>query len=215
VSGRALLIALVAVGTLTAAAARADDATPDLVRMRFVERGNDLTVSTAFTKLFDSSAYNALDTGFASTVVIRAWIYPRDGADPVAFQYVQRSVVYDIWDEVYVLRLDEPTGRRTLKVKYKAEALKELTSVEGLPIARLADLPYDAVYTLSMIVELNPVSKETLAEVRRWLSQGNGGGLDRGGSFFGSFVSVFVNPKIAEADRVVSLRSQPFFRPHP
>jgi hypothetical protein len=124
-------------------------------------------------------------------------------------------VVYDIWDEVYVLRLDEPTGRRTLKVKYRAAALKELTAVDNLPVARLADLPYDSTYVLSMIVELNPVSKETLAEVRRWLSQGNGGGLDRGGAFFGSFVSVFVNPKIAEADRVLNLRSQPFFRPKP
>jgi len=51
--------------------------------------------------------------------------------------------------------------------------------------------------------------------VRRWLSQGTGGGLDRGGAFFGSFVSVFVNPKIAEADRVLRLRSQPFYRPKP
>ena len=33
--------------------------------------------------------------------------------------------------------------------------------------------------------------------------------------FFGSFVSVFYNPKIADADRVLRLRSQPFFRPPP
>jgi len=71
------------------------------------------------------------------------------------------------------------------------------------------------MYMLAMEVELNPVSKETLAEVRRWLSQGTGGGLDRGGAFFGSFVSVFVNPKIAAADRVLRIRSQPFFRPKP
>ena len=66
-----------------------------------------------------------------------------------------------------------------------------------------------------MRIDLNPVSPETLTEVRRWLSQGTGGGLDRGGVFFGSFVSVFVNPKIAEADRVLRIRSQPFFRPKP
>jgi hypothetical protein len=71
------------------------------------------------------------------------------------------------------------------------------------------------VFVLKMVVELNPVSKETLAEVRRWLSQGNGGGLDRGGAFFGSFVSVFYNPKIADADRVLRIRSQPFYRPAP
>jgi hypothetical protein len=59
------------------------------------------------------------------------------------------------------------------------------------------------------------VSQETLAEVRRWLSNGSGGGLDRGGAFFGSFVSVFVNLKVPEADRVLRIRSQPFYRPEP
>jgi hypothetical protein len=33
--------------------------------------------------------------------------------------------------------------------------------------------------------------------------------------FFGNFVSVFVHPKIAEADRLLKLRSQPFYRPQP
>ena len=66
-----------------------------------------------------------------------------------------------------------------------------------------------------MVVELNPVSEETLAEVRRWLTKGSGGGLDRGGSVFGRVVSVFVNPDIADADRVLRLKSQPFYRPSP
>lgn len=196
-----------------AAPARAEDG--EATRVRFVERGDALTASVGFARLFDRGAYDALDTGFASTVVIRAWVAPAGGGEPVAVRVVTRSVVYDIWDEVYVLRLDEPSGRRTLRVRYKAEALRELTSVEDLPVARLADLPYDTTFALTMLVELNPVSRETLAEARRWLTQGNGGGLDRGGSFFGSFVSVFVNPKLAEADRVLRLRSQAFYRPRP
>jgi hypothetical protein len=115
------------------------------------------------------------------------------------------------------LRLDQPgaNGHTTIKVKYRAEALKQLTAIENLPMAKLAVLPIGQVFVLKMVVELNPVSKETLAEVRRWLSQGNGGGLDRGGTFFGSFVSVFYNPKIADADRVLRIRSQPFFRSPP
>ena len=108
-----------------------------------------------------------------------------------------------------------PGGRKTRKIKYRAEALKVLTAVEDLPIGLLATFPYEDVFYLRMTVQLNPVAPETLAEVRRWLSQGTGGGLDRGGVFFGSFVSVFVNPKIAEADRVVRIRSQPFYRPKP
>jgi hypothetical protein len=84
-----------------------------------------------------------------------------------------------------------------------------------MPIARLDLLPYGDVFSLRMTVLLNPVDKKTLAEVQRWLSQGTGGGLDRGGVFFGSFVSVFVHPKIDAADNVVELLSQPFYRPKP
>jgi hypothetical protein len=124
-------------------------------------------------------------------------------------------VVYDVWDEIYTVELDQPGGTKKVKVKYRAEALKWLTAIDDLPIARLTVLPFEQVFVLKMVVELNPVSKETLAEVRRWLSQGNGGGLDRGGAFFGSFVSVFYNPKIADADRVLRIRSQPFYRPPP
>ena len=178
--------------------------------MRFIERGDNLTVSTTIPRLFDSAAYDALESGFQSTVVIRMWVYPRDSTEPIAFKLIQRTARYDPWDENFVLRDDE---HRQVKVKRKSDALKLLTSIDDVPIARLAELPYDQVFLLAMVVELNPVSKETLAEVRRWVSQSTGGGIDRGGAFFGSFVSVFVNPKIPEADRVLRMRSQPFYRP--
>ncbi|MBC7974430.1 MAG: hypothetical protein H7138_05545 [Myxococcales bacterium] len=215
---RTFLVAILVIAT-AATAATAEDDKPEIQHMRFVERSDDLIVSITppggIGKLFDTAAYEALSTGIPSTVVIRIQIAQRDSDAPVAEQLIQRSVVYDVWDEIYTLRLDQPGGRKTIKVKYRAEALKWLTAIEDLPVAGLGVLPINQVFLLKMVVELNPVSKETLAEVRRWLSQGNGGGLDRGGAFFGSFVSVFYNPKIAAADRVLRIRSQPFFRPPP
>jgi uncharacterized protein DUF4390 len=210
-------LAVAAVLAIAAGPARADDDKPEIQHMRFVERGDELTVSVlppgGIGKLFDAGTYDALGTGIPSTVVIRIQITPQDSDDPVAEQLIRRSVVYDVWDEVYRLQLDERGGQKKFQVRYRAEALKWLTAIEDLPVARLAVLPLEKVFVLKMVVELNPVSRETLAEVRRWLSQGNGGGLDRGGAFFGSFVSVFYNPKIADADRVLRIRSQPFYRP--
>lgn len=205
--------ALLAVAALLVAfPARADD-TPELQRMRFIERGANLTVTTKINKLFDTAAYNALKSGFVSTVVIQTWVYPKASTNPIAWTRERRTVVYDLWDEVYTVRLCERC--KPMKVKYQSEAFKLLTEVTDLPVAALADIPYEDIYYLAIRVDLNPVSPETLTEVRRWLSQGTGGGLDRGGVFFGSFVSVFVNPKIADADRVLRIRSQPFYRPKP
>jgi len=215
---RATLIAAALVAVATTARADEDDK-PEVQRMRFVESGANLAVSTlppgGIGKLFDTTAYEALSTGIPSTVVIRIQITPADADAPVAEQLIQRSVVYDVWDEIYTLRLEQPDGRKTIKVKFRAEALKWLTAIDELPVARLSVLPVGQNFVLKMVVELNPVSKQTLAEVRRWLSQGASGGLDRGGAFFGSFVSVFYNPKIADADRVLRIRSQPFYRPPP
>jgi hypothetical protein len=205
---RIALAVLVLLCATTAARADDEDDLPELQKMRFVERGDHLHVTASIAKLFDRAAYEALDSGFSSTVVIRIWIYPRDSTDPVSFMLIQRQALYE-------LKFDEPGGRKIVKEKRKAEALKKLTSLDDLAIATLSSLPYEQIYLLAMEIELNPVSKETLAQVRRWLSQGTGGGLDRGGAFFGSFVSVFVNPKIAEADRVLRIRSQPFYRPKP
>jgi hypothetical protein len=201
--------------SLVAFVARADEDKPESQRMRFIERGDNLTATGNIAKLFDQAAYEQLSSGFPSTILIGTAVYPRGGSEAIAVGTEVRTIVYDLWDEQYVIRIEGPNGKRTRKVKYRAEALKILTAIEDFPIARLTDIRLEDIFFLTLTVQLNPVSKETLAEVRRWLSQGTGGGLDRGGVFFGSFVSVFVNPKIADADRVLRIRSQPFYRPKP
>jgi hypothetical protein len=197
--------------------ARADDDDDDEVKfqkMRFIERGDVLTVTTSVSKLFDTEAYAELTTGFTSTVVVRMYVYPKDSQEPISFVLLERKALFNVWDEEFEIRISQPgTKPAVVKEKRQSDALKLLTNIEDVPIAQLADLPLEQQFLLAMQVELNPVSKETLAEVRRWLTQGTGGGIDRGGAFFGSFVSVFVNPKIPEADRTLRLQSQPFYRP--
>jgi hypothetical protein len=211
--------ALVAAALLSIATpALADDDKPEFQHMRFVESGEYLTVSTqrpgGIGKLFDAGAYESLRTEPTCTVAIRIQITPLDSNTPVAEQLLVREAVFDMWDETYTLRLDQPGGSKLIKkVKAHAEVLKWLTAIDDVPVAPLSALPIDRVFVLKMIVQLNPVSGELLAEVRRSLSQGTGGGLDRGGAAFGSFVALFLNPKIADADRVLRIRSQPFFRP--
>jgi hypothetical protein len=208
-------LASLAMIALLALPARADDDEPEIVKMRFAEKANNLVVTTSIAQLFDSAAYEALASGFPSTVVIRIWVYDKRSTNPIGFQLLQRRVVYDLWDDLYTVRLDGPGGRKTIEVKERSKAFTLLTGLDAVTVASLTDVPYEAHHLLAIVAELNPVSKETRAEVRRWLSQGTSGGLDRGGSFFGSFVSVFVNPKVAEADRVIRIRSQAFYRPTP
>jgi hypothetical protein len=52
-----------------------------------------------------------------------------------------------------------------------------------------------------------------LADVRHWLVEPARGQrrLGAGDSFFGSFVSIFVNPRIEDSERQLRFVSQPFF----
>jgi hypothetical protein len=196
-----------------AAPARADHDGLVNKRMWFGERGGKLVVTTSFTELLDTAAYERLGSGFATTVVARIYVYRKGQEEPVAALMASFRVVYDLWDQEYVVRIDGPLGRRTTQYASRAEALKALTTLEAIPLADLADVPRGPHFYLAMVVELNPVSRELLAEMRRWLTRPAGSAsIDRGSSFFGSFVSVFVNPRLPEAERVLRLRSQPFFR---
>jgi hypothetical protein len=180
----------------------------------FAERGPNLVVSVTFADAFDAQLLADLESGFTTTLVVRAYVYPdKAGELPVAFTAATMRVVYDLWAESYEIQVDDSRGRRRFSEKSQAEALKRVTTLGRFPVAPLTSLPIGKVHFVGLIVEVNPVSEELLAEVRRWLARDADQAKAAGdSSFFGSFVSIFVNPKIPVADRVLRLRSQSFFR---
>jgi hypothetical protein len=207
------LRALLALGLLLTLAAPVLADKPIGKRMSFAERKGKLVASTTFTGLFDRDAYLALSSGFPTTVVIRTYVYEKNKELPVSIEVTSVRVVYDLWDEIYVARIDGPSGRKNLKLETRLEVLRLLTQMRRFSVASLKEVKIGPHYFLALVAELNPVNKKRLAEMRRWLTKSSSETrLDSSSSFFGSFVSVFVNPKLQNADRVVRLRSQPFYR---
>jgi hypothetical protein len=194
-----------------------DDDGEDVVvrKFAFAERGKKLVVSLSFTDVFDGRLLDELDSGFATTLVLRAYVYPADeeGALPVEFAVATLRVVYDLWAENYQVQIDDARGKKKFTEATLADALKRVTTLVEFPVANLKRIKIGKNYFVAVIIEVNPVSEELLAEVRRWLARDAGQTRpDDDSSFFGSFVSIFVNPKIPVADRVLKLRSQPFYR---
>lgn len=208
---RGCVLPVVALLVLGAGAAHADEVRTR--RMRFAERGGNLVVTTSFPELFRGDAAAKLASGFPTTVVVRLYVFRSDRELPSSFALATSQVVYDLWGETYSVRIDRPGGSRSLRTASRAEVVSTVTRIEELPVASLEQVPIGPHHFLAVVVELNPVSEELLAEVRRWLTRPAGASrLDTSSSFFGSFVSVFVNPKLERADRVIRLRSQPFYR---
>ncbi len=210
-AGSRFLAALAVVAALAGVAA-ADDVR--LVRrMGFAERGGNLVVTTSFPELFDRSAVDKISSGFPSSVVVRIYVFRKDRTDqPVSLVLIEHEIVFDLWDEVYVLRPRGPLGKRELRYKNRQQAVRAMTDLDHMPIGPLDRISIGPHHFLAAVIELNPISPELLAEMRRWLTRPAGESLDSSSSFFGSFVSVFVNPKLDHADRTLRVRSQPFYR---
>jgi hypothetical protein len=184
----------------------------DIRVLRFAERGESLVVSGTFTDAFDRELLEQLSSGFAQTVAVHLWVYPSGSDAAIWYAAATYRAVYAVWDEVYLVRLRDPKGERNLRFASRAEALKALTTLDEFPVAPLSAIPVGPRHFVGVLVEVNPVGAELLAEVRRWLARPRGAQVGGDASFFGSFVSVFVNPKVASADRVLRFRSQDFYR---
>jgi len=198
---------------LVAGAARADEDDVGLRRMAFHERAGQLVMSGSVTDVFDQETLARLSNGFVTTVVVRIYLYRVGQEDrALAFSLAERRIAYDVWDEVYVIRLRDGDGERSYREPSRAEALRRATELVYVPVSPLANVEIGPLYFAGVVVAVNPVSEEILAEVRRWLTRPQGGQLSGDASFFGSFVSVFVNPRVSDADRVLRFRTQPLYR---
>lgn len=183
--------------------------------MAFAEKSGNLIVTGAFSSLFNKKTYKKLSSGIEHTIVARVYVFEQSSTDsPVSFALATFAIRYDLWDENWVVKITSPLGEKTVIYERKSQAFKAVSELEQFPIAPLDRIDKGVNHFMAMIVELNPKSEKQMAQVRKWLSKPtSGGGLSSGSSFFGSFVSVFVNVKLPKADATLKLRSQAFYRP--
>jgi hypothetical protein len=185
-------------------------------RVLVEERGGLLTMTAGVPELVDAPLREKLRSGFTSTIVLRAYLYREGQAGPLRVTARTYLLSYDLWDEVYLLRVHDPRGEMSLRTHLEAEALERLTRLEAFPLTTLDGLARGVRYFADVLVEVNPISPELLAQVRRWLAHPGGSErLSGGETFFGSFVSVFMNGQVSEAERVLQFRSQPFYLVEP
>lgn len=208
------LVAAVLLGVVTAnASARPSDGPERAAKLD--DDGRTLTLSVDYPDLFDPVQARRLDSGFATHVVARAWLF-RDGkGKPEALALRTFRVAYDLWDEVYLVEEHDESGTHTYREPKREGALRRITSLTRLSIAESGRVPEGVRHVVAVLVEVNPVSPELLAQVRRWLTRPPEAHrfTDAGESFFGSFVSIFLNPRVGDAERVLRFRTSPFFRP--
>ncbi|HVZ74280.1 MAG TPA: hypothetical protein VHJ20_17995 [Polyangia bacterium] len=172
-----------------------------------------LVASVGLQDLFSPADRERLKSGFATRVLLRVAVEEEGAPEPVAIAYQRTEIVYDIWDERFKLRITRGAGPDVqLDARTPDEAITRAAALWAFPIAERARLRPGAIYVVAVRGDLNPISDEMLADVRRWLSQPAGGQrrVGAGDTFFGSFVSIFVNPRLEDSERQVRFFSQRF-----
>lgn len=196
--------------------ARADELPTRAVGV--VPRAGALTIDVAVPDVFTPEARQRLLSGFATRVLVRVYLQDTATSKAIAVAFQRAEIVYDIWDEKFQLRLSRGPGtEREIEVATLAQAVEAATSLRQFPVAALDALAPGHRYNVAVRSDLNPLSQELLAELRQWLRQPSGPqrrpGTGGGDSFFGTFVTVFINPQIDESEHQVRFVSQPFDLP--
>jgi hypothetical protein len=212
---RRCLPAFTALALAVAQATPAHAQEPEERKTGINRRDGHLLVSLGLQDLFKAQDTQRLLSGFTSRVLVRIAILRLDQSEPVAQAMRQTEIVYDLWDEKFRMRRFEAGGKvETREVGNVTEAIDLATVLAGFPVAEIDRLEPGASYRLSVRADLNPISQELLADVRRWLARPSARSrTGSGDSFFGSFVSIFVNPRIDDSERQLRLVSPPWVEP--
>jgi hypothetical protein len=198
---------------LTARSARAVDLA---VRTTGLTRRNGkLLISVGVPDIIQPSDTQRLSSGFATRVLIRVALFREGNREAVTTSYRLADIVYDLWEEKF--RIQRSDARGVIDQRDAATAREAISLAADLiqfPIVDLGRLVPGESYRMSFSTDLNPLSPDVVAELRRWLARPQGQGrLAPGDSFFGSFVSIFVNPHIEDSERRIQFVSQSFQEP--
>lgn len=164
--------------------------------MRFDFPSGALVVSYNARSLVDDGVRRALASGLSKQFLMTVQAYRRNSSTPIASRELSCRVVYDLWEESYVVR----RGRRTEIVQTVDEAVGrclEANRVGVADAATLAPLRGSEIF-VAVRAEFNPISSSACARTLR-----RPGGDDP----LGPVVVNIVRREICQAERALEFRS--------
>jgi hypothetical protein len=214
---RRLIFAAFALVFLFAADARAQEQKPTNPAQLPSRRANYAWDKTLLRATFsfrdvmdDKSLTDKLSSGLPNVIAMRAYVFREGETNPVALTVRTCRIVYDLWDEVYRLKITGPGVDRDTAAINVEGVLRQCAEARDLPVVDRPLLTAGRAHFLAVIVDVNPVSPQMLAQMRQWVSRPTGStGIGPGDALFGSFVGLFVR-QIGASDKTINFRTQSF-----
>ncbi|MCU0663030.1 MAG: DUF4390 domain-containing protein [Myxococcota bacterium] len=180
----------------------------------WVQQGS-LQVTCDYRDVFARKVQAKLSSGLPTRVVLALELRSSSGKT-VAGWARSMEIVYDLWEERYQITIEDDRGRRRATVARVEEAMAVTGQLLRDRVIAVSPLPAGQ-YKLHVAVEINPVSRRMVENIRRWLARPPAGKSADSGqtNLFGSFVGTFVDRRIGQADHSVEFDSQWFQLGHP
>lgn len=169
-----------------------------------------LIVSFDFSDIFNKKSRKKLSNGLPTVVLLRLYLHAEGKKKPISMKLRKCKVIYDVWEEHYITTIETEGKKKTKKLESKEKTIKLCSSVKKMYYSP-GNLK-GGVYRFAAVVDLNPLSKEVLEAMRSWLKRplSDTGHLNPADSFFGSFITIFVNEKIEPSEKTIKFKSQKF-----
>lgn len=172
-------------------------------------KGPDLLkASFSYVDVIDEAFRNKLASGLQHVIVMRAYLWKEGDSEPVALAASTCKITYDLWDNVYGLKISGPGGERNTAALNVDGVVRQCFEARKLQMTDRSLLTPGKPHFLGVIVEVNPVNAQMVEQMRKWVTRPAGStGIGPGDALFGSFVGLFVRD-IGKAERTLRFRTQ-------
>ncbi|HET7755149.1 MAG TPA: hypothetical protein VFK85_14670 [Anaeromyxobacteraceae bacterium] len=172
----AALAPLLALALLPSPAGAAPAITPEELDVRVEAVRGTLRVSADLSAAFPPELERQLGNGLTNVVALHVAIVPARGGGALAIFPREVEVLYDVWEETFLVTVRDPTTPRGRRVSLATWAqLKALLGdLSGVPLGPIQALG-DGAWAVQVRVELNPISKELLERTRELIADPTAG----------------------------------------
>jgi hypothetical protein len=168
--------------------------------------------------VYPDSLPRELQSGLTNRLYLRVTVL--DGQTPVQVSTVELAIRYDLWDQAFtVTRTVDTTPAETFKIANTSEMNVFLQSVQVPRIFSARMLPPNRPLTLRAELLLNPIGREKLRMIRKWVAENNAPidgaqGISTSNTVFNRIFEQYADGSDLAAVWRIELTSSPF-RPAP
>lgn len=160
-----------------------------------------LYLDLLFRDIVDANLQSKLSRGLPTTIVLTAAVYRAGAPKPLSTTAQTCKVTWHVWEEAYLVEVMRPGSTRESWTTTTEGVIRRCTEVRHLLAGDATQIPLGVPLLAAGRIQVNPVSAEVLAKIKRWVMRPSATGTAApGDALFSTFTGLFLQ-RIGDAER--------------